>query len=175
MKRQLIHITIIFLLLTSCKSSTPAYKYRELARAGVALGMDIHREDNHQLYLESARWMGVPYRYGGSGKHGTDCSGLTHSIYKKVYRITLPRSTNGQLNICRQIKKRALQEGDLVFFHGTRSKRAPTHVGIYLKDGKFIHASLSEGVIISSLDENYYRKSWLSGGRVQEKAKVTIK
>jgi len=169
MKQRLIYITVIFLLLTSCKSSTLTYKYRELARAGIALGMDIQLKDNHQLYLESAKWMGIRYRYGGNGKHGTDCSGLTCTIYKKVYHIALPHNTNEQLNICQRIKKKSLQEGDLVFFHGTRSKRSPTHVGIYLKDGKFIHASNSRGVIISSLDENYYRKFWLSGGRIQEK------
>ena len=65
------------------------------------------------------------------------------------------------------MSKRNLQEGDLVFFHNGRKKRTATHVGIYLKDNKFIHASTSSGVIVSSLDEAYYRRCWMQGGRVK--------
>ena len=64
-----------------------------------------------------------------------------------------------------KIKKNKLQEGDLVFFHNGRKKKKATHVGIYLKNGKFIHASTSRGVIISRLNEDYWQKHWLSGGR----------
>lgn len=169
MKHKLIYFIGIFLLLTSCKSSAPSYQYRELARAGILLGMDINLEDNHELYLESSKWIGVPYRHGNHSKQGTDCSGLTRSLYKKVYRIELPRSVSEQINVCHRIKKNSLQEGDLVFFHNAKSKYIPTHVGIYLKDEKFIHASNSRGVIVSSLNESYYRKFWLSGGRIKEK------
>lgn len=66
---------------------------------------------------------------------------------------------------CHKVSKRNLREGDLVFFHNGRKKRIASHVGIYLKNNKFIHASTSRGVIISSLNEDYYRKHWLSGGR----------
>ena len=69
------------------------------------------------------------------------------------------------LQDCHKVSKRNLREGDLVFFHNGRKKRIASHVGIYLKDNKFIHASTSRGVIISSLNEDYYRKHWLSGGR----------
>lgn len=66
-----------------------------------------------------------------------------------------------------KISKRQLQEGDLVFFHNGRRKRVANHVGIYLKDGKFVHASTSSGVIVSRLEEPYYRKCWMQGGRVK--------
>lgn len=154
------------ILLSSCRISTPHYNYKELAQASIRLGMDIEMKDNHRLYVESSKWMGVPYRNGGTSKRGTDCSGLTSSLYKKVYRKKLERSSDDQRKKdCRKVSKRNLREGDLVFFHNGRKKRKASHVGIYLKNRKFIHASTSRGVIISSLDEEYYRKHWLSGGR----------
>ena len=153
-------------LLGSCRTITPQYDYQELARASVRLGMDIDRQDNHALYVESAQWLGVPYRSGGTTQRGVDCSGLTSAIYKKVYRKNLERNSDDQRKKdCRKVKKGKLREGDLVFFHNGRKKKTATHVGIYLKDRKFIHASTRQGVIISTLDEAYWKKHWLSGGR----------
>ena len=160
----------MILLLSSCRTTrTPHYNFRELARAALRLEMDIDEKDNHALYVESSKWLGVPYRYGGNSKKGTDCSGLTCSIYKKVYHKKLQRSSEDQrTEDCRKVTKRNLREGDLVFFHNGRKKRKASHVGIYLKEGKFIHASSSQGVIISELDEPYYRKCWMQGGRISD-------
>lgn len=169
MKRLLSHLLILGVLvviMASCGTSTPHYDYKELARASIRLGMDIDMKDNHQLYVESSKWLGVPYRGGGNNKRGIDCSGLTSQLYKKVYHKKLQRNSDDQrTKDCHKISKRNLREGDLVFFHNGRKKRKASHVGIYLKDNKFIHSSTSRGVIISSLDEEYYRKHWLSGGR----------
>lgn len=152
--------------MASCGTATPRYNYNELARASIRLGIDIDMKDNHRLYVESSKWVGVPYRRGGTGKRGTDCSGLTSTLYKKVYHKKLERSSEDQRKKdCRKVNKRNLREGDLVFFHNGKKKRTASHVGIYLKDGKFIHASTSRGVIVSSLHETYYRTHWLSGGR----------
>ena len=105
---------------------------------------------------ESAAWLGVPYRGGGNSKRGVDCSGLTSHLYKKVYHKKLKRNSDDQrTQDCHKVSKRNLREGDLVFFHNGRKKRIASHVGIYLKDNKFIHASTSRGVIISSLNEDY--------------------
>ena len=88
--------------------------------------------------------------------------------YKKVYHKKLQRNSDAQrTEDCRKISKRQLKEGDLVFFHNGRRKRVANHVGIYLKDGKFVHASTSSGVIVSRLEEPYYRKCWMQGGRVK--------
>ena len=153
-------------LLGSCRTIAPQYDYQELARASVRLGMDIDMNDNHALYVESAQWLGVPYRNGGTTEQGIDCSGLTSAIYKKVYRKSLERNSDDQRKKdCRKVKKGKLREGDLVFFHNGRKKKTATHVGIYLKDRKFIHASSRQGVIISTIDEDYWKKHWLSGGR----------
>lgn len=169
MKRLLTHLLILgtlALMLASCGTSAPHYNYKELARASIRLGMDIDMKDNHQLYVESAAWLSVPYRGGGNSKKGTDCSGLTSQLYKKVYHKKLQRSSDEQrTKDCRKVSKGNLREGDLVFFHNGKKKRVATHVGVYLKDNKFIHASTSRGVIISSLHEDYYRKHWLGGGR----------
>ncbi len=155
-------------ILTSCRTSAPHADYRALAHASIRLGIDIDWKDNQRLYVEAAEWMGVPYRRGGNDKHGIDCSGFTSYLYKKVYRKELERSADDQrTRNCRPVGKSHLREGDLVFFHDGRKKRTANHVGLYLKDGKFVHASTTRGVIVSRLDEAYYRKHWLGGGRPQ--------
>jgi lipoprotein Spr len=159
-------LILLPIFLGSCRTVAPQYDYQELARASVRLGIDIDMKDNHALYIESANWLGVPYRNGGTTRRGVDCSGLTSAIYDKVYHKNLERNSDDQRKKdCRKVKKGKLREGDLVFFHNGRKKKRATHVGIYLKDRKFIHASTSQGVIISNLDEEYWRKHWLSGGR----------
>ena len=156
------------LLLSSCGTRAPRVDYRELARAAVRLEMDIDADDNHRLYVEVADWIGVPYRHGGTTHRGTDCSGFTSAVYKKVYHKKLQRNSDAQrTEDCRKISKRQLKEGDLVFFHNGRRKRVANHVGIYLKDGKFVLVSTSSGVIVSRLEEPYYRKCWMQGGRVK--------
>ena len=80
---------IVTMVLTSCGTRAPRYDFHALAHAAVRLDMDIDEKDNHALYIEVARWMGVPYRYGGKTMRGVDCSGLTTQIYKKVYRKKL--------------------------------------------------------------------------------------
>ncbi len=155
-------------LLSSCGTRAPHYNYQELAQAAVRLNMDIDLKDNHRLYIESAKWIGVPYRAGGISRRGIDCSGLTCNIYNAVYYKQLKRNSDEQRKEnCRKIHKNKLKEGDLVFFHNGKNKRKATHVGIYLKNNCFIHASNSRGVIISSLDDPYYQRMWMQGGRVK--------
>lgn len=168
MKRHLSYIVTlaaVLIGLSSCHTSAPRLDYKALAQASVRLGVDIEMTDNHELYLNAAEWIGTPYRAGGDSKRGTDCSGLTSQLYRKVYHTRLSRSTDGQLKECKQISRRNLREGDLVFFTSRASRKKVAHVGIYLKNGKFIHASTSQGVIVSNLKEKYYTDYWLCGGR----------
>ena len=161
---------IVVLALSSCKTTAPRLNYYQLAHAAIGLDMDIEMDDYHPLYIESAKWIGTPYRYGGNSIRGVDCSGLTYAIYKKVYHKKLNRSSEDQrTKDCRRVSRNRLQEGDLVFFHDGQRKRKANHVGIYLKEGRFIHASSSQGVIVSSLSEPYYKKCWMQGGRVDKK------
>ena len=124
--------------LSSCRTSAPRLDYQALARASILLGVDINMEDNHKLYLEAADWIGVPYRGGGDSKRGADCSGLVYQVYRKVYRTQVPRNTEDLKKESNKVAKRNLREGDLVFFTSSRSKNKVAHVGIYLKNGKFI-------------------------------------
>ena len=157
----------LIISLSSCRTSAPHLDYKALAKASIRLGVDINLEDNHKLYMDSADWIGVPYRGGGDSKRGTDCSGLTYQVYRKVYRTQLPRNTEDLKKKSYKVSKRNLREGDLVFFTSRNSGKKVAHVGIYLKNGKFIHASTSKGVIVSNLNEDYYTKHWISGGRIQ--------
>lgn len=170
MKQSFSYIIVLLGLmfcLSSCHTSAPRLDYKALAQASVRLGMDIELTDNHKLYVNAAEWIGTPYRAGGDSRHGMDCSGLVSQLYKKTYRMRLSRSTDGQLKESNKIARRNLREGDLVFFTSRSSRKKVAHVGIYLKDGKFIHASTSQGVIVSSLKEKYYTQHWLCGGRVK--------
>lgn len=153
------------LFLSSCGTTHRAVNFKELAKASVKLGMEIELKDNHKLYIESAKWIGTPYRGGGTNQRGVDCSGLTQQLYRSVYRKELSRSSNDQFKSVQKINKRKLEAGDLVFFSTDRSGKKVGHVGIYLKDGKFIHASTSSGVIVSKLNEPYYKRNWISGGK----------
>lgn len=159
-------VLLLLLCLSSCRTSAPPLDYRALVRAADRLEMDIGPRDNPALYLEVASWVGTPYRSGGQSRRGTDCSGFVRQVYQKVYGIDLPRSTAEQVDKGKRVRRHKLREGDLVFFHGRRKRRA-NHVGIYLKDGRFIHASTSRGVIVSRLDEDYWDEHWLRGRRVK--------
>ena len=164
----------LLLLLTSCSSTRRIadIDFAQLVRASQRLGFDIEYKDDHPLYVESASWIGTPYRYGGNDRHGVDCSGLSRHIYRVCYRTDIPRQSQQQYDDCdRHVRKRRLRPGDLVFFRqeGTRRiRRKVNHVGIYMKDGLFLHASSSRGVMVSRLDNPYWRKLWLRGGRYRK-------
>lgn len=131
-----------------------------------ALGIERGPDDNEQLYEAIGSWMGTPYKYGGSTRAGIDCSAFVGQIYHDVYQIRLHRVSNDIQQDVTFITKSELREGDIVFF--TNSKGRVSHVGIYLKDGLFVHSSTSRGVIISRLDDSYWSKHFYKGGRVRK-------
>jgi cell wall-associated NlpC family hydrolase len=109
-----------------------------------------------QRYFKS--WRGVRYRYGGVTTKGVDCSGLILRAYKDLYDVDLPRTVAEQARKGTRIQKKYLRPGDLIFFKTGRYSR---HVGMYLGQNKFIHASRSKGVIQSNLNNAYWRtKYW---------------
>lgn len=109
--------------------------------------------------------LGSTYVYGDTGKAGFDCSGLVYSIYNDELGISIPRSSITQSTFGQQVSKSDLQEGDLVFFNTTGN--GVSHVGIYVGDGKFIHASSGQGkVMTSSLSEEYYQDRYVNATRV---------
>ena len=125
-----------------------------------------------KILLENVdEWYGVRYRTGGNTKTGVDCSGLTVAVYAAVYGIALPRVSRDQYRISRKISTTELQEGDLVFFN-TRGSGV-SHVGVYLGNNKFIHASVSRGVMVSGLFEPYYLQRFIGAGRIDQKQIVS--
>lgn len=107
-------------------------------------------------------WYGTRYRYGGSTKAGIDCSAFTCQLSSAVFGKTLPRIARDQFEQCQKISTQYLQTGDLVFFN---TRGGVSHVGIYLLNNKFVHASTSNGVVISDLNESYYKNRFLGAGR----------
>ena len=131
-------------------------------------GIHFDSTSNIKLYNEVYTWFGVPYRYGGRSKAGTDCSGFATQIYKIVYNKIISGSANDIYQKLKHIEKSGLKEGDLVFFKINRYRIS--HVGIYLSNNKFIHAtSWGKSVTISDLKETYYSRYYFSAGRIEEK------
>jgi hypothetical protein len=133
------------------------FKYAQL------LNMEVESISNNALYGFIEKWWATPYQYGGANSDGVDCSAYSGTLIHEVYGITLSRTARSQYQECKKIKKDHLREGDLVFF---KIRHAISHVGVYLGNGFFTHASTSNGVIISSLDDPYYSKKFVGGGRI---------
>ena len=123
---------------------------------------------NEVLQEKIEEWLGTPYRSGCNTRLGTDCSGFVQSIFKEVYNLDLIHGSREMIKEGERVKKTSeLKEGDLLFFK-TEHHRV-SHVGIYLKDGLFVHASTSNGVEIASLELPYYKKTYFRAGRVLTK------
>lgn len=103
------------------------------------------------------QWQGVPYRLGGMDKRGIDCSGFVALTYASVAGVSLPRTTERQASYGSPVARDALRVGDLVFF---RTGIKVRHVGVYIGDARFMHASTSQGVTISRLDNRYWSDSY---------------
>ena len=110
-------------------------------------------------------WYGVTYKYGGSDKHGIDCSHFTARLYADVYNKKISGAASVIEPLTTTIKLSEMHEGDLVFFKIEQNK--VSHVGVYIGNNKFVHASTSKGVIISSLDEAYYKKYFYKAGKLK--------
>ena len=109
-------------------------------------------------------YMGTPYKLGGETKTGMDCSGLVVAVYRKYAGFKLPHDTQRLFKLVKRIDKDNLSYGDLVFF--SDGWFGVSHVGIYLGGGKFAHSTQELGVIVSSLDEDYYKKRYVGARRV---------
>ena len=122
--------------------------------------------DQSKMMREISKYMGVSYVLGGSGMDGMDCSGYTMTVFKNSIGKQLPRSSAEQSKLGKPVDFNELKFGDLIFFNTTGDKAS--HVGIYLGDDLFAHASVSLGVTISSLQSSYYSKRYESARRIVE-------
>jgi lipoprotein Spr len=127
---------------------------------------------NQRLLAFMDQWYGVPYHYGGTNMGGIDCSAFACQLISDVYNVNqLPRISSDQYKATRRISKKELREGDLVFFHTMGKGSRVTHVGIYLYNNRFVHASVA-GVQISDLGEGYYLQHYVGAGRIVESDKT---
>jgi lipoprotein Spr len=127
------------------------------------LGLSNHDIKDNKLYAYVNEWYGIPYKYGGCTKSGVDCSCFTSNLFASVYGVKFGRTAGEIYKVCEKINSNKLQEGDLVFF--IINGKSISHVGVYLKDNKFAHASTSKGVIVSDLNEAYYKKYFYAAAR----------
>jgi murein DD-endopeptidase / murein LD-carboxypeptidase len=172
----LIAITLIF---TSCGKKqipvssaryTPAATTPEMQRfmnGGVGRTLDTGRKKPKHIIKSAEKYIGTPHCMGGTTKKCLDCSGLTYISFAK-HKISLPRISQEQARYGRLIFDRNdLKRGDLVFFTKSYNTSAYiTHVGIYLGNNKFIHASTSSGVIVTPLDNPWWSQRFVFGTRV---------
>lgn len=151
------HIRLLVLLLAaglalqSCAATEPA------------LRGPSPREVEQRLLRSFDEWKGTPYRLGGQTTSGVDCSAFIMLVYRDQFNINLPRTTLQQLDFGTKVSANRLRIGDLVFFQTGRNTR---HVGILLREGRFMHASTSRGVMISHLNESYWNQRFIMARRV---------
>jgi cell wall-associated NlpC family hydrolase len=158
---RILFLLIVIVQLMSC--GLPArYNKKQENSDRVVLSASVKSTDD-ELMTVITSWLGTPYKYGGNSINGIDCSGFTAIIMKQVYNIKIPRTARDQYNSGNRLHRNDLHAGDLVFFRDIRS-RGIDHVGIYIGENRFVHATESSGVVISSLSEDYYYNRF-SGAR----------
>jgi len=138
------------------KASALQIKYALLLNA------EVEQIQNIQLYQNIDDWYGTRYKLGGTTKNGIDCSAFVQTIFLSAFGVALPRMARDQYNMTRRISRTELKEGDLLFFN---TRGGVSHVGIYLQNNRFVHASVS-GVMISDMFEPYYVRHFIAAGRV---------
>lgn len=136
------------------------FKYAQL------LDIEVELIQNLDLFKIIDEWLGVKYRLGGSSKNGIDCSAFMQVLFTALYGVALPRTAREQYSYSRLISRAEIRQGDMVFFN---TVGGVSHVGMYLQNNKFVHAS-SGGVTISDLYEDYWMKRFLGVGRIEPSA-----
>lgn len=152
-------LTSAAVIFCSCRSPTPRQGQFPLP------GKPRVQKPSESVWRQQAgSWLGTPYQWGGHDRKGIDCSAFTREVYRTVVGIELPRTTVAQLQVGKPVSDRELRPGDLVFF---KTSEAPvSHVGLWLGNNQFAHASTSGGVVISSLAEPYYSKRFRAARRI---------
>ena len=160
-------------LLMASRKEEPAVEEASSVQLKYAVLLKTDLEDlpSKKLLNNVDTWYGVRYVTGGNSKRGVDCSGFTVAVYADVYGIALPRVSRDQYRISRKISTTELEEGDLIFFN--TKGNGVSHVGIYLGNNKFIHATVNKGIMVSDLYESYYVKRYYGCGRIDDKRVVS--
>ncbi|MFC5285006.1 C40 family peptidase [Pedobacter alpinus] len=167
-------VLFISLSFTSCKSNKNITKSKSgfekpnskiASKYASAMNVSKKAIKNGDLYEFIDDWEGTKYQFGGLSKRGIDCSGLTYLIYQEVYGKEIPRNTSKQVEVIKRKYESQLKEGDLVFFDFEGKKFS--HVGVYLQNGYYVHASTRKGVMLEKLRNPYTYKYFSRGGSVK--------
>ena len=157
---QLLTLLAVLLFLASCGSRRhTAYSTTRAAKAAEAMA-DIKSKSMYRFITD---WAGVKYKLGGLDKRGIDCSGFAFLLNKEIYGINIPRRSRDQAAMVRSKNPGKLEEGDLVFF--SFGGREVDHVGVYLNNGYFVHASTTRGVIVEDLNIPAYQRVLVKAGQ----------
>ena len=158
-RRRFSVFSLLFLLsllvLNACSLPVPQPPDRQ--------SLTVHSPLKQQLYQQYSEWKGTKYQLGGVSKQGIDCSAFMQETFRSRLGIELPRTTILQSRRGQAVRRDQLLSGDLVFFKTGRRVR---HVGVYLEEGRFLHASTSKGVTISRLDNPYWRDRFWQARRL---------
>ncbi|KAA3606254.1 MAG: NlpC/P60 family protein [Calditrichaeota bacterium] len=170
-------IFLVLLLFTfvSC-ASNPKYKTKNLTEESSPVKKRVLRKivpkkeestkfSQKGMEEEIKTWLGTPYHWGGTTKEGVDCSGFVLKVFHNSANQKLPRVSRDMYKVGKAVPRDKLKFGDLVFFQGFSNKRV-SHVGIFLGEEKFAHASSTYGVIYSHLYQSYYKKRYIGAKRV---------
>ncbi len=151
-------LLILFVLLMATGCATTATPDHEPIPSGGGT-----ERPAQMLRDEIQSWLGTPHRMGGMSRRGIDCSGLVVVLYDDLFDTQLPRTTLALMRTGRRVEMKHLTAGDLVFFKPDYKNH---HVGIYLDGGEFVHASTSFGVMISRMDDAFWRQCYLTSRRL---------
>lgn len=167
--KNILFFTIFTFLFIGCSEKSMNLSQTNLPYPSASLEKTIIENRKNKVFVNQnfsnfyKEWKGVRYKYGGNSKNGIDCSAFIQRAYKKTLNIKIPRTTLLQSRIGKNIKKSNLELGDLVFFKTGKNSR---HVGIYIENGEFMHASAKKGVTISKLDNIYFNKHYWKSQRI---------
>ena len=156
-------IAIVTLVLGGCATYTPPPPSDFVGQCPKPAAQDGTPLTSDQLLQQYAAWEGTPHRTGGLSHKGIDCSGFVYLTYQQLLQRELPRSADEQATMGKKVLPQELRTGDLIFFKTGRRGR---HVGIYLDQGRFIHASTTQGVTISSLSDPYWSRKYWKAARI---------
>lgn len=169
MMRKRIPFLVVCLALAGCSSVLPDHHASE-SLAAPSSPANAMSDDSFEARKEIAffdiynQWQGVPYQFGGNTKRGVDCSAFVQIAYRDAWQQPLPRTTTSQSQVGNAVAYNQAKYGDLVFFKTSRSTQ---HVGVYLGNKLFMHASTSQGVMISRLDNPYWASKFWQFRRIE--------